>query len=86
MARCTIPSLFGLQNWFDKRFKDLCEQHDAAYVIRTWRAKVEGDFALAYGFALRGYALLGICAFIYVSTLGSVYWAVKKFKESLWKR
>lgn len=79
MARCTIPSLLGLQKWFDKRFKDLCEQHDAAYLVRKWKTKVEADFALAYGFALRGYALLGILAFIYVSTLGTGYWLWKRF-------
>jgi len=75
--RCTVPSILGLQNWFDKRFKDLCEAHDRAYTIRTWKAKVEGDFALAYGFALRGYPVLGFCSLIYTSTLGSIFWGWK---------
>jgi len=82
MARCTLPSLLGLQNWFDKRFKDLCEQHDTAYVLREWKSKVQSDFALAYGFALRGYAFIGFCALIYVSTLGTIYWLFKKYKRA----
>lgn len=81
MARCTIPSILGLQAWFDKRFKDLCEQHDNAYVARVWKLKVDSDFALAYGFALRGYALLGVLAFVYVSTFGTLFWLVKKWKR-----
>jgi len=85
MARCTLPSLLGLQNWFDKRFKDLCEQHDLAYSVRKWRVKVDSDFALAYGFALRGYALLGYLSLVYTTTLGSLFWLFRGWREGAWK-
>lgn len=79
MARCTMLSLFGLQDWFDKRFLFLCEAHDAAYETRVWKDKLSADFILAAGFANRGYNALALFSLPYTLILGSCYWLWKKY-------
>lgn len=35
---CTVPAIFGLRKWFEKRFGcDCCKEHDE-YYIKIWRA------------------------------------------------
>lgn len=79
MARCTILKWFGLQEWFDAHFLDLCLAHDDAYTKRIWREKVAADFILASGMAVRGYAALGFFTLLYVIILGTPYWMWKKW-------
>lgn len=80
MARCTLPALLGLQDWFDKRFLYLCEAHDAAYETREWKDKVASDFILAAGFVNRGYILLAFLSLPYTVFFGTLYWGWKKWK------
>lgn len=79
MARCTILSLFGLQDWFDRNFLDLCLAHDEAYLTREWRDKVSADFILAAGFASRGYGWIGYFSLLYTGILGTPFWLWKKY-------
>jgi hypothetical protein len=86
MARCTILSLFGLQEWFDKRFLDLCVAHDEAYELRVWREKVTSDFILAAGFASRGYGWMGYLSLLYTGILGTPFWLFRGWRQGAWKR
>jgi hypothetical protein len=72
MSRCTLPSWFGLQKWFDDRFLDLCIAHDEAYVLQM-NSKLSADWNLAFGFWKHGAYFLALCAFIYCQ-LPLAYW------------
>lgn len=74
---CTFPFF---RKWLNEQFGDLCQMHDEAYVARVWKLKVASDFELCSLMAARGYILLAYGAFIYVTTLGTVYWLWKKYK------
>jgi hypothetical protein len=77
---CTVPTLFGCQAWFDVRFKDLCQAHDDAYVTGSFRDKVGADLIITGSLIRRRYATLGISCFVYVTTLGTLYWVWKRYK------
>lgn len=64
---CTVPKLFGMKDWFEKRFGDLCEAHDYWYVHRTM-SKWEADKRLARGMWKRGYKTLSVITFIACQT------------------
>ncbi len=83
MARCTILRWFGLQDWFDAHFLDLCLAHDDAYTKRVWRQKITADFDLAAGMAARHYAVLAFGTLVFVSTFGTIYWLWKKYAATL---
>ena len=65
MGACSLPRLFGLKEWFDNRFGDLCDWHDERYVKRDcW--KIQADLAVSVMIAKRRphYIPLGVGAFI----------------------
>lgn len=74
MARyCTIPEIFGLREWYEKRFGDLCKAHDESYVIRhisRWQA----DWELFMGMVDRGYPVFGFLTWLFARTVGWFYW------------
>lgn len=69
---CTIPAIFGLRDWFDKRFWDLCDYHDTAYKKRT--GKWHSDMVFIGGMIIRGYWYLTIPTFIMFNTIGFWYY------------
>ena len=79
MGKCTVPKIFGIKKWFDKKFNDLCEQHDLLYSTRIWHDKVVTDFSLSLEFARRGYHALAFAAIAYTTLLGIPYWLFKKY-------
>ena len=80
---CTVPGWFRFNKWFESRFGDLCDAHDAAYTMRIWRYKVASDFDFCGNMALRGYpALAWVCLLVFVF-LGTPYWLWKKYIKRL---
>lgn len=77
---CTVPKLFGFRDWFESKFKALCDDHDALYLKRVWKIKWMADFLISAQIAERGYVALAIAAFIYNAVLGTPYWLWKKYK------
>ena len=73
---CTVP--WPLRKWFNARFADICAEHDAAYIQRSWNLKVTSDFRVAYRLASRGYYLLAYLSVIYLAVFGTIYWWWKK--------
>jgi len=78
---CSVPKLFGLQKWFDKKFGDICDEHDYLYLKFCPAIKTYSDFKLAWRFISRGYPLLGILGLIYCSTFGSVFWIYHRARK-----
>jgi hypothetical protein len=82
---CTIPSLLGFRTWFEKRFSDLCEEHDAHYVRRdvpkTW-----ADVKVAYKIARRDvkYIPLGVGALVALLVLPRAYTIWYKDETGRW--
>lgn len=70
---CTIPALFNLRKWFEKRFGDLCIIHDEHYINRDV-SKWEADWKMTSAMWHRGYKILSIIVFIFVWTIGLFYW------------
>lgn len=75
---CSIPKIFGLQSWFNSRFFEVCESHDADYVAQGITRK-QADCKLAAGFIYRGYFWLGVAAYAYVRLLGWFFWYRRRF-------
>lgn len=69
---CTIPKIFGLRDWFENRFGDLCERHDFEYSNRT--GKWSADMRLVRGMWDRGYWWLAVPTFLFVNTIGIFYY------------
>jgi capsid protein len=76
---CSFPFF---KTWLEDRFGDLCEQHDFDYVQRIWVRKVASDFEFCAGVAARGHTLLSLGAFVYFTTLGTIYWLWKKYRSN----
>jgi hypothetical protein len=75
MARCTVwPPSF--KRWFDKRFGDLCDEHDKHYMLR-YRSKFYADNLLVRGIYKRGYKALAIATWLFCQTVGWWYWIRK---------
>ena len=70
---CTIPSIFGLEHWFTKRFNDLCFVHDYEY-INQYGSKWRSDMNLLKGFWRRGHPWLAIITFPFLMTVGLYMW------------
>jgi len=92
MARCTIPRIFGLQDWFDSKFLDLCVKHDEYYICGNPLKKFYSDFWIAWMLTKRGYWYIGVASLPYNLTGGTVFWVwrrlspVRKKIKSLIKR
>lgn len=79
MGSCTIwPP--AVKRWFDSKFGDLCDDHDAEYVKRVWRDKWVADLVMAYGFMTRGAVTIAYLSLAYNFILGTIYWTWKKYK------
>lgn len=70
---CTIPALFNLRKWYEKKFGDLCEQHDHVYYYKIG-TKWDADWEMTSGMWNRGYRLLSIVTFFFLWTVGIYYW------------
>lgn len=81
MPRCTLPKLFGIQDWFDRRFLEGCEQHDADYVAQGITRK-QADCKMAAYIINRGYFWLGVIAYGYCRLFGWFFWYRRQFKRS----
>lgn len=77
MARyCTLPAIFGLRDWFEQRFGELCREHDERYVARDV-TKWEADASLFRGMVRRGkrYLPIAVAAWVFCwSPIGLWYW------------
>lgn len=81
MARkCTIPAIFGLREWFESRFGDLCAAHDESYIAQEGGelARFRADYALAKGMWQRGYWWLALPTQVLLSTVGWYWWWFKE--------
>jgi len=72
-ASHTVPSLFGLRDWFERKFGDLCSVHDHAYIYRE-ETQHQADCDLAAGIMGRGYPWLGVATYIFCRLFGWLYW------------
>ena len=65
---CTMPKIPWFRDWFEGKFGDLCEAHDAEYVaIEDQESKYWSDFKFACKIAQRGYFWFAIGALLLVS-------------------
>lgn len=69
---CTLPAIFGLREWFEKRFGDLCFDHDLAYIARS--GKWGADMTLIRGMIDRGYWWVAVPTFLFLITFGVWYY------------
>lgn len=74
---CSVP--WPIKGWFERHHRDICDNHDAAYVTRVWSAKVAGDFVVSATLAERGCYLLAYLAVPYLAVCGTLYWLWKKW-------
>lgn len=72
MGACTLPRVLGFKKWFDARFGDLCESHDAMYDAAFPRK--QADLILCSGVMIRGYPALAIAAYIVVRAFGWLHY------------
>lgn len=71
---CTIPALFNLRDWFEKKFGDLCAHHDWLYVEK-FGTRVEADRQFREGMKTRGYPLLAnVTYYGFLRPFGWLYW------------
>jgi hypothetical protein len=80
MTNCTLPSWFGFGPWFDKRFGEICDEHDNDYVMQALTRK-QCDLKVLSGIAMKGYPWLGVVAYVYCRALGWVFWYRRQFKR-----
>jgi hypothetical protein len=72
---CTIPTIFHVREWFERKFGDICEAHDAAYVLRSGKWKADKMFYKAIW--ERGPIVLIIPTFLFFNTFGFFYYYTK---------
>ena len=53
MGQCTMPKIPFFRDWFEERFGDLCERHDAEYAFGDCKLCADWRFVLEIG--KRGY-------------------------------
>ena len=70
---CTLPKLVWFYDWFEKKFSDLCKEHDAIYIGRSG-SKFKADIAFAKGMWKRGHPVLAVGSLFFCSTVGWWYW------------
>ena len=66
---CTMPKLpFGFREWFESKFGDLCEIHDADYKrgYASGGCKLCSDFKFIVKIAQRGHPILALFVFLAV--------------------
>ena len=80
MGGCSVPIK---KVWFDERFKELCDWHDAEYKKRVWQDKVIADFVVTAEFAKRGYPLIAYGSIPYFHILGTAFWLYKKYTHEV---
>ena len=74
MPRCTMPWMpFRFRDWFNRKFGDLCEQHDFNYKSGYNRAMADRELTSAI--LLRGYPFMALLTYIFVRTIGRFHYA-----------
>jgi hypothetical protein len=73
---CTLPAIPWLRDWFEKKFGDLCQEHDHRYITR--KCKFCSDWKLCLGMARRGYPVLALLTYVLLNTVGWAYWFTKE--------
>ena len=63
---CTVPKIFGLREWFEGKFGDLCKVHDEDYAqgYLFGGCKTCKDLKFVHGIAQRGYVGVSIATLI----------------------
>jgi len=69
---CTLPTIFHVREWFERKFGDICELHDYAYTMRVGKWKADTLFYKAIW--QRGPKVLIIPTFILFNTIGFWYY------------
>lgn len=65
VGSCSIPQTFGLKKWFDERFSEACDEHDAHYVARDcWKMQADMLVSARIAMVAPRHIPLGILAFI----------------------
>lgn len=70
---CTIPKIFGLREWWEGRFGDLCALHDYDYDMKEV-SRFEADAYYARGMWGKGYRSLAVVSFAGLTLFGWLYW------------
>lgn len=83
---CTFPNIFGFREWFEARFKDLCDEHDLHYVLRDV-PKTLADAIVSVKIAKKNwrYIPLGIAAFIVLIISPRAYSLWYKDELGIWR-
>lgn len=80
MARCSLPNIPYFKDWYNRHFEDLCRRHDIAYSKQ--QDKKRADINLMSGIALQGYPKLAMLTYLFVSTVGWIYYIMAARKNA----
>lgn len=69
---CTLPTIFHVREWFERKFGDICELHDYAYQMRVGKWSADKMFYKAIW--ERGPKILIIPTFLFFNTAGFWYY------------
>lgn len=69
---CTLPTVFHIREWFERKFGDVCEIHDYMYETKLGKWKADKMFYKAIW--KRGPKILIIPTFLFFNTLGIWYY------------
>lgn len=69
---CTLPTIFHVREWFERKFGDICELHDYGYVMRLGKWRTDKMFYKAIW--ERGPKVLIVPTFLFFNTFGFWYY------------
>ena len=69
---CTLPSVFHIREWFERKFGDVCEMHDHLYQMKMGKWNADKMFYKAIW--QRGPKIFIIPVFVLFNTLGIWYY------------
>ena len=72
---CTLPTIFHIREWFERKFGDICELHDYAYTLQLGKWKADTMFYKAIW--ERGPKIAIIPMFLFFNTAGYLYYYTK---------
>jgi len=84
---CTVPNVFGLRTWFEKRYSNLCKWHDGEWLSRNFKRKILSDVKVHYILLTDSFKYLRdfwVCLFCFFMSffifhiLGLLYWLFQK--------
>ena len=77
---CTLIKIPYFYSWYEREFKDLCKEHDIAYITRK-HSKAKADYEFAKGLWERGHPFIAVGSYAFVATFGWFYWLRRMWRN-----